>query len=438
MIYKSERITESFARKFANDIDWNKLACNKRISANFLFEFKDKITNWRMISEHRDIDMDFVLKFKDNILFKYVKSLWKEKLSVEFLRTIKDVIDWKRLTNWDHWEDIEFIREFKDKLNWREGCNYDKLLNNDDFIIEFIKYIPLRKIPEKFWMRKMDDEFKSLTLENPSKVKWDIIFTNCQLDDDYINKICDKFLKNPIKDDDSDDEYTLYGVEYLCKYQNFSDEIMNKLFKEKKFIRNICKYQKLTEEFMEKQLEHLNWENVSKYQPLREEFITKYSKKVNWKMILKYQQLSKKFIEDNKNKIKEQDSPTLISEKNNWLTLSEDIKKEKIAKFYENIEIDGQHWIKCYKAVRYNYTSIFGCNLYTYNDLGKVYTTKCNYDSSVVNSYGFGCWTKDQAIKYGISKEKSHKLIEVIVPLNKMCMLENGKIRAEQMIITGL
>jgi hypothetical protein len=116
-----------------------------------------------------------------------------------------------------------------------------------------------------------------------------------------------------------------------------------------------------------------------------------------------------------------------------------DEKIKLVEKHYEIIDSDDIQWVKCYKAVNVNYSSIYAKNIYTYDDMSKTYETNCDYNMKYKNSSGFGCWTLENAIQFGKeSNINDYRIITVMCPLEHMCMLENGKIRAGKMKIISL
>ena len=77
--------------------------------------------------------------------------------------------------------------------------------------------------------------------------------------------------------------------------------------------------------------------------------------------------------------------------------------------------------------------------MFTFDKLNELYETHCNYNSNQKFSFGFGCWTLSGAQQYaGDNGIRNYKIIKVRVPLEKMCMLPDHKIRAEQMYVVEL
>lgn len=96
----------------------------------------------------------------------------------------------------------------------------------------------------------------------------------------------------------------------------------------------------------------------------------------------------------------------------------------------------GSKWIVSFKAVRENYSSIFDPASFTYDKIGKLYETKCNYNELDENSFGFSSWTYEGASIYAKDCEiKNYKIIKIGVPLSTICMLTNGSLRSPKLII---
>jgi hypothetical protein len=172
---------------------------------------------------------------------------------------------------------------------------------------------------------------------------------------------------------------------------------------------------------MTKFSDKLIWSYVCEYQKLSEEFITNFCDKIDWD-ILSYS-----------NKVS-LNLDTCIKKENNWLYMSEKEKEKRVCKIYKIEEMEGKKYVECYKAVNENYSSIYSKNLFTYDKLNEEYETACDYNELIENSNGFGCWTIEKAKEFG-KNTFNFKLIKCIVPLDSICMLENGKIRSCKLIV---
>jgi hypothetical protein len=247
----------------------------------------------------------------------------------------------------------------------------------------------------------------------------------------------------------------------------------------------ISKYQVLEENYITALSSSVNWDLISQYQVLSEEFIDTHNISVNWNKIIQFQDLSESFTTtypEYKSVIlecfKRSDGKPIISfckliaatkyissgktdilsiidnsssgssmlnildRDHNWLYINSTTKENRVNKFYTVVTISSSSakWVECYKAVNYDYTNIYkGGDSFLYNRLDKVYKTECNFMDTVNNAQGFSCWTLDNVKLFATSIHiYEYKIIKVMVPLEAMCMLSNGKIRASQMIIMEL
>lgn len=90
--------------------------------------------------------------------------------------------------------------------------------------------------------------------------------------------------------------------------------------------------------------------------------------------------------------------------------------------------------IICYKSVRSNMRSIFDPKIEYM--IGEIYKTKCDRDINNEDSYGFGCWTFEGALQYAIKMNITDCIIlKVCIENGKFVILNNGKIRAEEIKI---
>jgi hypothetical protein len=191
----------------------------------------------------------------------------------------------------------------------------------------------------------------------------------------------------------------------------------------------------LSEDFIREFKDRVNWEKISAHQNLSEDFIREFEYRVSWGKISAHQKLSPAFMHYFSSKI------FPYAARNNWRIKPISEKKELIRKYYEIINIDGIEYAICYKAVCDDYSSIYSPFTHTYNDLLKIYETKCDYYSNNEHSYGFNCCTRRRAIQFGKeTKKHNYRLITVICPLEYICIVENDyrDLRAEKMRIISL
>ena len=157
-----------------DEIGWDYISINKKLSENFIREFQNKI-NWGYISEYQKLSEGFIREFQNKVNW-YCISVY-QKLSENFIREFQDKVYWSRISEFQKLSE-NFIREFQDKVNWYCISESQKLSEN--FIREF---------------------------EN--NVDWGCISINQKLSEDFISE-----FKNKI--------YWLY----ISKYQKLSDNFI--------------------------------------------------------------------------------------------------------------------------------------------------------------------------------------------------------------------
>lgn len=197
------------------------------------------------------------------------------------------------------------------------------------------------------------------------------------------------------------------------------------------------KYQKIPEDLLESTgYELIKWDIIVKFQSLTEEFMEKHIKKLKFELILRYQKYSENFILkhftlSNWNiisytiKITNPQLKPYVKKENNWLYLCEELRLKLISTHYNIVTIEGKKYIECFKAVRNNYTSIYAPHL-KFNKRDFDYETVCDYNYNNFNSYGFGCWTFEEAKNFAQNKKiQNYKILKLLVPFESCCWTGN-------------
>ncbi len=239
--------------------------------------------------------------------------------------------------------------------------------------------------------------------------------------------------------------YDTYSGDCVCRKEccNCSDE---------KFWDNISRYQNLTKKFIDVNYFFLNWDIVFEHQQIDEKIIEGYSKYINY-MITYSKYINYKLVINYKLLSKNTEICDMLCKFIDWRDIDIGIKKRYVEKYYETFDVNGKIWIKCYKSVKKDYSSIYSGKKWTdvimnkpdehinfiYDKINMQYNTSCDFDPTKANSFGFGCWTYEMASKYAESnKIKDYKIIDVIVPLESSCMIDDGKLRSSEMIIVKI
>jgi len=254
------KLSEEFIREFKDKINWYSISRYQKLSQEFIREFKDKM-DWYSISRYQKLSEEFIREFKDNVDWHRVSRY--QKLSEEFIREFKDNVDWYEISRFQKLTE-EFIREFKDKMNWYVVSMYQKL--SEEFIREFEDYANWysistyqklsKKIIKEFGLKIDEDNW----LYKPIKLKKEIIVkTNLfECHDKYF--IAFKGIRS--------DDYSNYNFQYqyLCGniYESHADHTMS----ENSFGLSAWTYEKAKEHCDEKIIKiKIYYKDVARYLP---------------------------------------------------------------------------------------------------------------------------------------------------------------------------
>lgn len=340
----------------------------------------------------------------------------------------------------------EFIERYEKYVNWDKISEYQKL--NESFIEKYENYVNWKKISEH---QNLSEDFIEKFKHN---VWWDgliLKYTN----DSFVYRFSE-FYKYGVLDYSKQygenlirSKPHIFNFRNLPRYQNLSTQFIIDFF-DKLDKAELEKHQILTEEIIRKYADVFDWTKITKHQRLSQDFMREFSEKIDWVEAPKFQKMDEKFIMEFVHKINlenisyiikftDPEIQVLINKTDNWLYMDDEYKEKKLEKYYKIIEIDGKKWVQCYKSVRNDYSSIFDKKLYKYDSIGKLYKCVCNYNASNKNSFGFGCWTLNEAVNHAkITIGNKYKLLRVHVPIDSICMLKHGKIRSSKMIIVDL
>jgi len=378
---------------------WNKISKSGSLDDDYLEKYKDSL-NWHYISQYQILSEATIIKFKNKINWNRICKY--QILSNNFMTAFKKNINFDIISKYQTLDET-FMKNMQNNINWKYVCIYQNL--SELFIIEF-----------------------------QNKVDWNLI-----------------------------SQYQLLSENFITTYNNKVNWNL------------ISQYQLLSENFITTYNNKVNWNLISQYQLLSENFIKTYNNKVNWSKIIQFQELSDSFITTypsssapyvlnffrisntkqivsfckliasttyiRNDVISAIIGDTIMNKNHNWLYISEDIKVNRVKKFYEITTLSSSltKFVTCYKAVKYDYTNIYGDDPFLYNSLTKEYKTECNFMDNIDNAQGFSCWTYKNVKKFALSMGVlDYRIITVKIPLKSMCMLSNGKIRASQMTIVTL
>lgn len=199
----------------------------------------------------------------------------------------------------------------------------------------------------------------------------------------------------------------------------------------------VYKYQNLSNEILEKTYYDINkWKYVSKYQRLSENFILKYKDKLKLDLIWTNQYYTEKLIKDLFDyvdwnivsytvKITDPELLEYVNKNNNWLYLSNDLRTKLISKSYNIVTIENERFVECYKSVRSDYSSIYAPHV-RYDKMHYWYETACDYNYNNYNSFGFGGWTYEDAKNFAQNKKiEGFKILKILIPFESCCWTGN-------------
>ena len=202
---------------------------------------------------------------------------------------------------------------------------------------------------------------------------------------------------------------------YAYKYQQLPDDLLESTGYELTKWNIIVKFQKLSEEFIEKHAKKLNWNLVWRYQKYSEKFILKHFANANWDIISYTIKIHSPLLKQ------------YVKTSNNWLYLSEELRLKLISKNYKVVTIESKKFVECFKAVRNDDTSIYAPHL-KFDKRDYTYETTCDYNYNNSNSFGFGCWTYEEAKSFALNKKiHNYKILKILVPFESCCWTGNFK-----------
>ena len=86
-------MSEDFIREFKDEVDWDEISKNQKLSEEFIKEFEYNI-DWTVITKYQRLSEKFIKEFKDELDWEYI-CLY-QVLSDEFIEEFKDKIIFSR------------------------------------------------------------------------------------------------------------------------------------------------------------------------------------------------------------------------------------------------------------------------------------------------------------------------------------------------------
>lgn len=119
----SQYLSESFIREFKDDVYWYFISANQRLSESFISEFEDLVV-WEQISKYQKLSEDFIRKFSDKVEWLYISML--QNLSESFIESFNHKVSWEQISKYQKLSE-KFICKNKDFVNWYNVSRYQKL-----------------------------------------------------------------------------------------------------------------------------------------------------------------------------------------------------------------------------------------------------------------------------------------------------------------------
>lgn len=242
-----------YIRENKDSVNWWKISKVKNLPKEFIHEFH-KYLQWDILNLKHTIDESIVRSYMPIFINKKNrKYISKKKLSIEFMRDYKFMLDWSYVTKFNDFT-IEMIEEFKFVI--------------DFYILTSKQIIPLHLI----------DEFKN------ERLNWVFISREYDIDLDFIDKYKDKLSWGALSSRFANDDKF---VDRFVKYVDF-DVIQS--------------FRRIDESFIYKYANHINWFRVDP-NTLSVDTVRKYRDLIRWEYVSVYANLTDEFIIEFQNEL---------------------------------------------------------------------------------------------------------------------------------------
>lgn len=176
-------LTEEFMREHAHQLIWELLSKSQTFREEFIEEMQEHVV-WTYLVMDQQLSEEFLHKHYENIK-DYFSWIWrKQNVSVSFIETYKERVDWLQLS-YNEILSKEVIETYQDKLDWTALTSSYPL--TEEFIRMFRLNIRWNHIPHHFlktasfsfcntYKEKLDSRLRSLQQENPlqfTKEEWE-------------------------------------------------------------------------------------------------------------------------------------------------------------------------------------------------------------------------------------------------------------------------
>lgn len=178
IIVKWVQLNESFIEKHADLLTWDYVLLYQRnISDDFIVKHKDKFTHWDFLGVRRETSVDLVYRLLDKINWPAFSS--EAKLSDELIREFADKLEWTRVTiKYSNKFTEQFMREMKDYIDWYYLFR-DRENTSMNFIREIVSKLPKRGI--KYTLQALGNQ-----INNDNFLEIMEIVKNYNIDDEVL------------------------------------------------------------------------------------------------------------------------------------------------------------------------------------------------------------------------------------------------------------
>ena len=140
---KNQHIDLPFVREYKNFLDWKILTANVRVidinKENVLDEFAN-LLDWSYISENIKLTNHILVKYKESLLWKTINErLNYNEFDLAIIDTIKDNVDWTKLSSASIIFSEEFLHQYREKIDWVAFSKNDSVDFSADLYKDFEK-----------------------------------------------------------------------------------------------------------------------------------------------------------------------------------------------------------------------------------------------------------------------------------------------------------
>lgn len=119
---RNQHIDLKFVREYKNNLDWKILTSNKKVvdihEESILDEFVDFL-DWSYISKNIELTSHILMKYKNSLTWKIVNERFNyNELDLSVIDTIKDKIDWTKLSSASIVFKEDFLYQYRNRIDW--------------------------------------------------------------------------------------------------------------------------------------------------------------------------------------------------------------------------------------------------------------------------------------------------------------------------------